>query len=273
LYAAHCQLSHILSIASYEFSTLFVVYAFLQWLKAVLRLQSDIARCLSSGDEPSALKPTASVTPQVKLDSTVDDQEKSQFSSVAVIASQCIPAQVVETSENSPSHSNLRCQDSKTVTNCEVSSSILDRRTPNGLRVNYRTVSEDVVSMSFDNSNCDSGNNTAAVFEQFHRRHSEETAVTQRRKSRDEARVCFQDSLDWNSATNMSTVQSDELAVAHVLSGIGQLAAVAAAAAAIPNVGNNNETLSTRASLVEGSQFLSEPGNYETHVYVGTRLL
>ena len=238
------------------------MFMFLQWLKAVMRLQSDIARSLSLGEEPSALKPTASVTPQVKLGSAVDGQEKNQSDLVNDDASQCIPTRVNAADETS--HSKVLSLNTQTKTNCELSANSINRRMPNGLRVNYKTVSEDVVGMSIDDSNCDRGINAAATLERFSTRLSDETTAERRRHSQPEdTRGSLQDSAgcsDWSSAKHMSTVQSDELAVAHVLSGIGQLAAVAAAAAAIPNVGNSNTMLSTHASLAEGDQFVSESG-------------
>jgi hypothetical protein len=220
-----------------------------------MRLHSDIARCLSSSDELSALKPTASVTPQVKLDAAADEEEKLEIdpvspaslavgSTAAMTFSQTSLAQPAEASKSCRLQPDLSKIEAEHNTSFETPANDIDWQMPNGICLNCRTVPTESAHVSagscisgLNNIGCSSSAVAASL--QLTNMHSDEaSSVSVGGFVPEEIDAGYQNSIgvsDWSHRSMRSTVHSDELAAAHVLSGIGQLAAVAAAAAAIPN--------------------------------------
>jgi hypothetical protein len=233
-----------------------------------MRLQSDIVRCLSSSDDLSALKPTASVTPQVKLDAPADEQEKLEIDSVspaslssdsAVTMTSQTTGQPVEVSKSFQLQPDLPKKGSALNTDFEIPANDMDWRMPNGIRLNCRTVSTESAHTSADsftcglnNVGCSSSCSVAAPGQPANVHSDEATSVSIGGFLSEEINAGYHSSAsisDWSHRSMLSTVHSDELAAAHVLSGIGQLAAVAAAA--IPNMTTVSSSSSVQSLQLE----------------------
>lgn len=235
-------------------------------MQAVLRLQSEIAQFLSSNEESTSslqtapaltatLKPMASVTPQVKSDSSSKERPDlaGTFSS-ALTDDTANSHQFSDASLKVPSLPNESLPCIPTPETCIDSEMPVDNvwRIANGLRVGFtaggdcqltKVTKTHELSYELHDSIQQSTNSIKAVADSNNVLNCNSDLMSSARHS-----------VSDNSP--LLDRQSDELTAATVLSGIGQLAAVAAA---VSDLSNSDKTKPIRHSVdLIGSSVVGE---------------